>query len=186
MRRNHPDQGASATGGVSPRWILAGAVILVVVVAATVTVLLLDRDRDGERRSTSDAAASGTLVTSPYDLIELPADTELDRVKDAVLVSVFVPNERGALTSYGMRADLPDAQALVNAVRDAEQVDPDVAAAELGSKAAASRLTFVFPSRETLTFALYLDQGLIARDTAVWRPDGDLRALIRAATTGPE
>jgi hypothetical protein len=184
--KDHPDQGASSARAVTPRWVVAGAVIILVVVAATVTVLLLDRDREGERRSASDAVASGTLVTSPYDLIELPANAKLDRVDKAVLVSVFVPNESGALTSYGMRADLPDAQALMNAVKDADEVDPDVAAAELGSKAAESRLTFVFPSRETLTFALYLDQGLIARDTTVWRPDGDLRALIQAATTGPE
>lgn len=183
---NHDHRRPRSARAVFATRAVVGIVALVVVITAIVTVLVLQRNREGADPSVSEGTASATLVTSPYDLTEMPAGAGPDRVKDALLVSVFVPNESGTLTSYGMRADLPGAQALVKAVREAERVDPDVAAEELGSKAPESRLTFVLPSRQTLTFALYLDQGMIARDAEVWRPEGDLRGLIQAATTRPE
>jgi len=175
----------TSTRVVPAKWKVLGAVILIVVIAVAVTVLLLERGREDRQGPASQTTESGTLVTSPYDLSELPPDTDLDRVEEAALVSVFVPDENGTLTSYGMRAELSVARALMMAVRDAEEVDTDAAAAQLGGEVAESRLTFVLPSRETLTFALYLDQGLIARDGGVWRPKGDLQALVRAATAGP-
>lgn len=185
MRVVRQQRRLTSTRVVPLRWRVLGAVILVVAIAATVTVLLLERGREEGQGPLFQTTASDTLVTSPYDLSELPPDTDLERVEEAALVSVFVPDENGTLTSYGMRADLSAARALIMAVRDAEEIDPDVAAAQLSGKAPESRLTFVFPSRETLTFALYLDQGLIARDTGVWRPKGDLQTLVRAATAGP-
>ena len=101
-------------------------------------------------------------------------------------MSIYVPNESGTLTSYGVSSDLPATQALSEAIRKADEVGADEAAATLGAKAADSTITFVLPSRDTLTFALYLEQGMIARGSQVWRPDGDLKALVEAAIAGPQ
>lgn len=169
------------------KWILVAGVAVVVAIAAIVVVaLLVDRSRDQERRAAADAAASGTVVTSPYDLLELPGNVDLSRVKDAAFVSISVPDESGTLTSYGMSIDLPDVQVLVRAVTKAERLDSEVATAELAGATPEGTLTFVLPTRETLTFALYLEPGLIARDTGVWRPDADLKTLVQTAIAGPE
>ncbi len=185
MLRNHPDRRVPSTRMLPLRWTVAIVAVLVVVIAAIVTVLLLDRDPGGSQGPGSDAVVSNTLITSPYDLTELPAGTDLDRVEEAALVSVFVPNESGILTSYGMRTTLPDAQALVDAVKNAEKVDLAGTPAESGDEPIEARLTFVLPSRKTLTFDLHLDQGLIARESRVWRPADDLKTLIQAAIAGP-
>lgn len=173
--------------GQPGKWVaVAGVAVVLVMVAIVVVVLLVDRSRDEERRAAADAAASGTVVTSPYDLLELPGNVDLSRVKDAAFVSISVPDESGTLTSYGMSVDLPDVQVLVKAITKAEGLDPEVATTELAGATPDGTLTFVLPTRETLTFALYLEPGLIARDTAVWRPDADLKALVQTAIAGPE
>jgi hypothetical protein len=172
---------------VSLKWVVLTAVILLVVMAAiVVTVLLVDYSRDNADRAAAEAATATTGVASPYDLTELPVATDLDVIEGAAFVSIYVPNDSGTLTSYGISSDLPAAQALTDAVRNAEEMGADAAASALGSKAAGATMTFVLPTRETVTFALYLEQGMIARGAQVWRPDGDLRALVEAAIAGPE
>jgi len=167
-------------------WVLTvvGALVLAMAVIA-VTLVLVDRDRDRDRRALADAATSTTGVTSPYDLTELPADTDIDAIEDAAFVSIFVPNENGMLTSYGLNADLPIARALIDAVQEADKVDPDVAASELGSRMGEARIAFVLPTRDTMTFVLWMEEGMIGRGDSVWRPEGDLRALVDTAVAGP-
>lgn len=173
---------------VAMKWLFVTAAALIVIMAVIVAAILLAGRGDDEagRQTTDpmDAGASG--AASPYDLVELPMETGLDSIEDAAFVSIFLPNDAGTLTSYGVSSELPAAQALSEAVRKSDEVDEDEAAAALGAKAADSTITFVFPSRETLTFALYLDQGMIGRGAQVWRPDGDLKALVETAIAGPQ
>jgi hypothetical protein len=174
------------TKTVSLKWVLIGVGALVIVMAAIiVTVLLVDRHRDNDRRAAAAAATSTTEVTSPYDLTEMPVDTNLDVVEDAAFVSIYVPNESGKLTSYGISSGLPAAEALTKAIKRADKVDGVVATATAGG-ADVSTITFVFPTRDTLTFTLDIERGLIARGDQAWRPDGDLAALVKAATAGPQ
>ena len=186
MAADASQQKESSSRGVPLRWVfvmLAG--LLVVMAAVVAAVLLVDRNRDEDARPAAEAATGTTAVASPYDLVELPAETDLDKIEKAAFISLYLPNESGAWTSYGISSSVPAAQALTRAVLAADEVDTDTAAAELGARAAGATITFVLPSRETLTFALYLDEGLIARGAQVWRPDGDVQALTAAAIAGP-
>jgi len=175
---------------VSRKWIIIIAVLVIgLVIAITVVAVLLDRERDEARRAAAIAATSTTGVTSPYDFVELPDDIDLDVVKEASFVSILIPNEGGELTSYGVSTGLAAARVLSEAVRDAEEVDAETAATMTGAGGAGSpapaTITFVLPTREILTFVADLDRGLIARGDKAWRVDGDLRALVEAATAGP-
>jgi hypothetical protein len=196
---------------MSRRWIVIIAVLaLDLIIAIAVVAILLDRERDEARRAAAIAATSTTGVSSPYDFTELPDEVDLDVIEDASFVSILVPNETGELTSYGVSMDLPAAKALADAVRDADEVDAETAASVLengamsegapstdpagagttgtdstGARVADAALTFVLPGRETLTFLMDLDQGLIAREGRAWQVDGDLRALVLAATASP-
>jgi len=178
---------------VSRKWIIIIAVLVIdLVIAITVVAILLDRERDEARRAAAIAATSTTGVTSPYDFVELPADIDLDVVEEASFVSILIPNEGGELTSYGVSTGLAAAQVLSEAVRDAEEVDAETAATMVGSggtggagSPARATITFVLPTREILTFVADLDRGLIARGDKAWRIDGDLRALVEAATASP-
>ena len=177
--------------GVPLKWVFVSAAGLIVVFAAiVVAVVLVDQSRDNSRKAEAAAATSTTGVTSPYDLTELPADAELDAIEHAAFVSILVPNVSGTLTSYGISSDLPAAQALTQAIRDADDVDPGTPASSTGNSAGqagvVSTITFVLPTRETLTFGLDLDQGLITRGDRAWRPRGDLRALVETAIAGPQ
>jgi hypothetical protein len=166
-------------------------VLITIMAVVAVTAVLVHRDRTEKRRATY-AATSTTGVTSPYDLTELPPETDLETIADAAFLSISLPNGSGVLTSYGVSVDLPAAQDLIDAITAADEVDPGDAASALGSEAPQPdgppqpTLTFVLPTRETLTFALYVEQGMIAREAEFWRPEGDLAALVAAATAPPE
>jgi hypothetical protein len=171
------------------RWVLLGVILIAVVMAAiVVSLLMVDRRHDEERRTAAAAAAAATEVTSPYDFSELPADIDLDDVKNAAFVSVSLADEAAQLTSYGINSDVPAAQALIEAVRAADEVDAANGTTSTALAGGAvdtdapgdSTVTFVFPDRGILTFNLHLDQGLIARGEQAWRPIGDLRALVEA------
>jgi len=173
------------------KWVLAGAVaLLIAMVAIVLAVFLVDRDRDEARLAEAAAAASSTAVTSPYDFSELPAGTSLETVDDAAFVSILIPDETGSLTSYGISSDLPAAQTLSRAVRDAERLDDDDASITASAGAAntgeaiVSTITFVFADRSTLTLALDLERGLVTRGEQAWRAAGDLEALVNAAIQG--
>ena len=168
------------------RAIAFAVVSVIVVAAAALTVLLIQQSRDIAPRTAEAAATSTTGVTSPYDLTELPAETNLDLTEDASFVSILVPSDAGVPTSYGISSDLVAAQALSKAIRDAEEVGAEIAAATTeGGSPTGSTIIFVLPSRDTITFVLDLEQGLVSRGGRVWRPSGDLRALVEAATAGP-
>jgi hypothetical protein len=175
------------------KWFFLAVILLVVVMAAIiVTLVLVDRSQDNARREAAAATTSTSGVASPYDLTELPADTELGVTMDASFVSIFVPNKTGRMTSYAISSELPAAQALVMAIRGGDEVDAEAVTTATGataggseSAALTSTITFVFPTRDTLTFTLDLDRGLIARGGQSWRPDGDLRALVGTAIAGP-
>ncbi len=175
---------------VSRKWMVIIAVLVVdLIIAIAVVAIVLDRERDDARRAAT-VATSTTGLTSPYDFTELPDDVDLDVIEDASFVSILVPNESGELTSYGVSMELPAAQSLSAAVRDAEEVEAGTAATILGAGstgagAAGAAITFVLPGRETLTFVVDLDQGLITRAGRAWRVDGDLGALVEAAAASP-
>ena len=196
---------------MSRKWIVIIAVLVLdLIIAITAVAIVLDRERDEARRAAAVAATSTTGVSSPYDFTELPDEVDLDVIEDASFLSILVPNETGELTSYGVSMDLPAAKALADAVRDADEVDAETAATVAGTAStgddrtgtgtagtdptgagvagagvAGAALTFVLPGRETLTFLMDLEQGLIAREGRAWQVDGDLRALVQAATASP-
>ena len=187
MSPKEPEEKALLSRTVSLKWLLATVIGLLVVMAVIIVALILsDRSDDEARRAEAAAATSTTGAASPYDLHELPVGADRDAVEEAAFVSIFTPDETGKLTSYGISSDLPIAKDLIEAVTEADDVDADVAASELGGRAAESTITFVLSTRDTMTFALYLDQGMIARGAQVWRPEGDFAGLVKAAISGPE
>jgi|WetSurMetagenome_2_1015567.scaffolds.fasta_scaffold10768_2 hypothetical protein len=186
---------AKTRGPLSRRALLLCASVFVVIVAVVVVVVVLTTGDDKENGAALGDESTATLVTSPYDMIELPGDMPLDVVAKASFISILVPDAKGSLTSYSVKSDLPPAQALISAVTSAKEVDEQLAAAVTattipltagGSSTATATITFVFASRETLTFALDLGQGLIARESQAWKPEGDLRALVEAAIKAPQ
>jgi hypothetical protein len=191
---------------MSRKWMIIIAVLVLdLIIAIAVIAFVLDRERDEARRAAAVAATSTTDVSSPYDFTELPDEVDLDVIEDASFLSILVPNGIGELTSYGVSMDLPAAKALADAVRDADEVDAETAATIAGTAStggegtgtgttgtdptsagvAGAALTFVLPSRETLTFLMDLEHGLVAREGRAWQVDGDLRALVQAATASP-
>jgi hypothetical protein len=168
--------------------LLMVAALIVVIAVIVVVVVLVDRSNDQSRRAALADDTEATAVTSPYDMTELTGDTNLNVVSKAAFISILVPNDSGTLTSYGVSSDLAAAQALSQAIAGAEEVDAQLAASMTSTTGAggASTITFVLASRETLTFTLAIDQGLIARSGKAWRPDGDLTALVQAAIKAPQ
>jgi hypothetical protein len=182
----------SSSGTPRKRYLLAAAALVVVVVIVVVVVVVVTRGGDSDTATPDDLSAV-TLVTSPYDMIELPSDIDLDVVSKASFISILVPDDSGKLTSYGVSSDLPAAKALMQAVADGKAVDDETAASVTASTVPASggsngtaTITFVFASRETLTFALALADGLVARGSKAWKPEGDLKALVQAAIKSPQ
>ena len=171
------------------------AVILLIIVAIIVVVALVWGPGDGADDSNGNGTAAGeTVVTSPYDLHELPAEAGPGDVEKASLVSISLAAADGSADYFGLSADTEPAKALMKAVADAEELEkPDttdttdaVGAAETtapGDQTPGSMLTFLFPDRTTLAFDLDVDEGTIARGGRVWQVDGDLAALIDAAVS---
>ncbi|MHB0981073.1 MAG: hypothetical protein ACYC5Q_13575 [Thermoleophilia bacterium] len=150
---------------------IAGGALLVVVVL--ITGLLVLRG-DGDRAATTTTATAGPTVTSPYDLTEAGEDVDLGSLSGAKFASLLLETPDG-LTSYMVAAGQDAFAALADAVAKATEVQepaPD----------ATESLTFVMPDRVTVTFALDVASGLIAREGTVWRIDGDLDSLVRAVT----
>ncbi len=195
QKRSRPEERLHQRRVKRPRaqTVAIASAVIVIVAVVVVTAVAVNHSRDEARRVAAISATSSAGVASPYDLTELPSDTKLSVVEDSSFVSILIPNTDGRPISYGISADLSTGQALIDSVCDADEVDSESAVTtsnEPGgpadSKAMESTLTFVLPSRETLVFALDLDQGLIARAGHAWRPNGDLRALVEAAiSTAP-
>jgi hypothetical protein len=186
----------SGPGKIRRKWLLftvAGVVVLVIVVL--LAVFLTGREDTDGNLASNQVDSGQTLVTSPYDFFELPAGAEPRDVEKASYVSILLLSESGQLTSYGLDSEMPEAQALKDAVREAEETDEEVLSSLTTAPQAASdeevglrsTLTFVFPDRATLTFDLFVDQGLIARDDRVWQVGVSFSLLIEAAATaGPQ
>jgi hypothetical protein len=195
MAGRQTKESSSKAAPPSRRTMLLAAVALVIVVVVVVVVVVVTAGGDKPGKTAVTDGSAATLVTSPYDMIELPAGVSIDLVAKASFISILVPDDKGTLTSYGVKSDLPAAQALIKAITSAKQVDEQLAAAVTattvpltagaGSNATAT-ITFVFASRETLTFALDLEAGLIARESQAWRPEGDLKTLVGAAIKSPQ
>lgn len=156
--------------------------VAVVVAAAILFVIANAQSRNNARRAAADAATSTTGSTSPYDMTEVSGELDLDILEDSTFVSILVPNADGKPTSYMADAGGTAAKALIQAVRDAIEVK----SAPPPSSSGASTLTFVLRSRQTITFTLDVDAGLLYRQDRAWRPKGDLKALVTAATTAPQ
>jgi hypothetical protein len=177
---------------VSRKRIIVAAVLAVgLVIVMVVVAIALDRQRDGNG-NTAAIATTTTGVSSPYDFVELPEDVELETLEEASFVSILVEDDSGTLTSYGVSAGLPATQALMKSFSQAEELDTefaDIAAAGSATEDGASNtaissettITFVLPSRETLTFMVDLDTGLAVRAGRAWQVEGDLGALVEAA-----
>lgn len=151
--------------------VIAGGALLVVVVLIA-GLLVLSGDGDGTPTTTTTTA--GPLVTSPYDLEEAAGDFDLGTLSGAKFASLLLETPDG-LTSYMVAAGQEPFAALADAVAGAvkaEEPAPD----------ATESLTFVMPDRVTVTFALDVASGLIAREGTVWRVDGDLGSLVRSIT----
>jgi hypothetical protein len=164
------------------------AAVAVIVVAAAITTVLLVRQSGESVGRTASATTSTAFAGSPYDLTELPAETDLRVIGEASFVSISIPGADGKLTSYGIGSDLPAMQALSKAIQAAKAVDAQSlgpVASGAGAPAKVAALIFVLPSRQTLTFSLDLDKGIIKRGSRIWRPAGNLKALIEAATAQP-
>jgi hypothetical protein len=168
------------------KWFLAliGGLIVVLVIVV-VAVIITGRAGSDTNLAAGDKDGSGGAVDSPYDLVEMPADTDLNALSKAAFLSIYVPDDAGNLTSYGISSDLPAAQALTEAVQNGKAVDSAEAQTALDGDTT-STLTFVLPSRETVTFALYLKQGMIQREGRTWRPAGDLATLVQSAIKSPQ
>lgn len=168
--------------------LLMVAGLIVVIAVVVVVVVLVNRSNDESRRAALADQTKATAVTSPYDMTELPGDTDLSVVSKASFISITVPNDTGTLTSYGVSSDLVTAQALSQAIAGAEEVDAQLATSMTSTTGAGgtSTITFVLASRETLTFTLAVDQGLVARNGRAWRPEGNLTALVQAAIKSPQ
>ncbi len=171
--KSEPD-GPRNAGRLS-RLLLLVAILLVVAAVIVVVFVVVGRDDATTTATTGGVADGATQVTSPYDLHELPADTDPGEVKDASLVSVSLPNDTGGTDYYGLSADTDAAKALIQAVSGAEAVE----AAQV--EPTQSTLTFMFPDRSTLAYELYVQAGVIGRSGGYWRVDGDLAALVEAA-----
>lgn len=154
--------------------IALAAVAMVVVVAVGALAL-----RGGGRTElTTTTTASGPLVTSPYDLTEAGDDVDLADLREAKFASLLLETPEG-LTSYMVASGQAPFSELAEAVGEAVRVDESAAGTN-------ESLTFVMPDRITVTFALDIPAGLLAREGMVWRIDGDLEALVRAVTVlGP-
>jgi hypothetical protein len=156
--------------------------VAVVVAAAMLFVIANAQSRNKARRAAEEAASSTTSVTSPYDMAEVSGELDLDILDSSTFVSILVPNAEGKPTSYMADANGTAAKALIQAVRDAVEMK----AAPAPDSSGASTLTFVLPSRQTITFTLDVAAGLLYRQDQAWRPKSDLGVLIQAATTAPQ
>lgn len=152
---------------------------LLVVVAAVIVVLFVVVGR-GDDTTSDTTVADGddsTLVTSPYDLHELPADSGPGEVEDATLVSISRPNATGGTDYFGLSSDTDPAKSIIQAVVEAESVEAaQVAPTEVS-------ITFLLPDRGTLAFDAYVEADIIGRAESYWRVDGDLANLIDTAVS---
>ena len=188
MAENRDDKERAAARTTRRRWIALFVAVVLVVVAVLLIVFLAGGNDHSDSQGPSDTGAA-TEVTSPYDFSELPQGSGPAEVESASYVSILLTDEAGQVTAYGLDSGMPAAEALKQAVLHASEVDSAVVsslttlASTASSEAAeiGSTLTFVFADRGKLTFALYLEQGLVARGDRAWRVEGDLAALIEAA-----
>jgi hypothetical protein len=157
-------------------------VIAAIIAAAVLFVVAHEQCGKNARRAAADDATSTTSVTSPYDMTEVGGELDLNILENTTFVSILVPNADGKPTSYMADASGSGAKALIQAVCNSSELKPAPASDGL----TASTLTFVLPSRQTVTFTLDLAAGLLYRHGQAWQPKGDLEALVQAATTAPE
>jgi len=149
-------------------------VLLVVVAVILVVVAVVGRD-DSTVTTQTTQTDDVTLVTSPYDLHELPEGTKPSEVKNATLVSISRPNDTGGTDYYSLSSDTDAAKAIIDAVSKAESVEAAQA------EPTETTLTFLFDDRSTLLFEVYLEADIVGRAGEYWLADGDLSALIDAA-----
>ncbi|MHB9148932.1 MAG: hypothetical protein ACYC33_02425 [Thermoleophilia bacterium] len=151
------------------RIILPAAGVLVIATAA-----YLVAQGGYESRASTTTTTTVAAVASPYDLTEAPADVDLTTLPDARFASILLETPDG-ITSYMVAAGQDPFVALAEAVGAAEEVDGP-------APSTSSTLTFVLADRVTVTFVMDTLTGLVAREGKVWRPEGDLAALVRAIT----
>lgn len=175
---NGRDKQTKGKRPIGRRWtrhraIFVGGAAVVIVLIVMATALLVAGKQDETSRGATSTSAVATVITSPYDLTELPGAVGLEKINEASFVSISLVSNDGRLTSYMLDSGLSALQALVSALQEARPVEDNMASD-------GSTLTFVFASRKTLTFALDLDHGLLGRADRVWRPAGDLKTLVEA------
>ena len=151
------------------RIILPAAGVLVIATAA-----YLVAQGGYERRASTTTTTTVAAIVSPYDLTEAPTDVDLTTLPDARFASILLETPDG-ITSYMVAAGQDPFTALAEAVGAAEEVDEP-------APSTSSTLTFVMDDRITVTFVMDTVTGLVAREGKVWRPEGDLAAMVRAIT----
>jgi hypothetical protein len=175
-----------ARGPVITRRSILVIVVAVIVATGFLAIIASQQARENARRKAASDATSTTSVTSPYDVTEVTGDLDLGLLEDATFVSILIPNAEGKPTSYMVDADSDAARKIIDAVRKAPEVKPGGdTTATTAAPGSGSTLTFMLPSRQTVTFAMNLDTGVLTRGGTSWHPRGDLRALVTAATSAP-
>jgi len=153
--------------------IVCAAVVIVLAVAIAFAV---DRTHgDGSQAGRTTSGNTSVAGSSPYDLTEAPASADLKIIKGAKFVSIDLLTS-GKLTSYSLDAALPGMKSIQTAILKAKRSDAVVGPT-------GNSITFVTSDRQTVTFTLDLDQGLVSRGGVAWKPQDDIKALVLAATT---
>lgn len=164
---------------------------IAVLLAAGILFFIASQQRkaDYDRLAQSSATSSAEFGSS-RELSELTGELDLEALEDSAFVSILAPAPDGRPTSYMVTAERVEGQALIDAVRDSKRLKADdplasgatttTASAE-PSDALSSTVTFVLVSRQTITFVMDLETGLLYRDGRAFRPDGDLAGLVKSA-----
>lgn len=180
-----PRSPKSKKTNVTKRRVAAAVVVAVVIIVAIIVVIMTC---GGDEGSMAQKGATSTTRTTLRELTESAAATNLDSLSKATLVSIYLPSATGRPTSYGLSPKLAPVKNLIDAMKAAKEtstgtsVSSTTTATSSGKYSSQPAITFVLKDRTTMTFTLDLDNGQFSRNGKTWKVNGDLKALITAAT----
>ncbi len=169
--------------------ILITALAVILAAAVLFVVASLQRKADSDRAA-QRTAASATNRAQPTNS-QKSRETRLGPPREDRIRQHPRAERGGDNHQYMLNAAERRLRALIDAVGDAKPLKPDDPAAASATTTGsapeaapelASTITFVLSSRQTVTFELDLPGGLLYREGRAFRPDGDVVALVEAAT----